>query len=201
MPKPVSPGWTTGKAVTTPAFISITFILCVAILAFQFVSVHLVPHATDVGISPTASAAALGLMGGFSVPGRLVSGLISDRIGWHKVLALSFFGMALSVFWLLFLEATWMLYSFVFFYGLFHGSRIPSLSGTLGRYFGMRSLGELIGISSAIGFLIGAFAPYAAGFIFDTTGSYFTAFIIMMVLLLIGGLIAAIMKEPLIAPK
>ncbi len=195
MPKSVStPSWTISKVVTTPFFAGIAFTIGVVILAFHTVSVHLVPHATDVGISPIASAAALGLMGGFSVPGRIISGFLSDRISWQRTLALSCFGMALSLLWLLFLDATWMLYCFVFFYGMFQGSRVPAQIGILGEFFGMRSLGELIGITSAIGQLVGAFAPYMAGFIFDTTGSYTVAFIIIMVLLLGAGFIATAMK-------
>jgi len=199
MPKSVSTeGWAVSKVVATPSFISITLILCVAVVAFQTLSVHLVPYAGDVGISATASAAALGLMGGFSVPGRIISGLISDKIGWRKTLALTFFGMALSLVWLLFLKATWMLYCFVFFYGICHGIRILPQVGILGRFFGMRSLGEFIGITSAIAQFVGAFAPYIAGFIFDMTGSYFVAFMIIIMLLLSCGFVAAKMKEPLI---
>jgi len=40
-----------------------------------------------------------------------------------------------------------------------------------------------------------------AGFIFDATGSYFMAFIIMIVLLLSGGIIATMIKEPEVRAK
>lgn len=89
-----------------------------------------------------------------------------------------------------------MLYCFVFFYGICHGSRVSAYLGILGEFFGMRSLGELIGITTAIGMFIGAFAPYVAGFIFDTTGSYLVVFMIMAILLLSGGIIARAIKKP-----
>jgi len=202
MPNSISSqGWTTGNVMTTPSFAGITFINCVGILAFQTVCVHLVPRATDVGISPTASAAALGLLGGFSVPGRIISGFISDKIQWQRMLALACFGTALSILLLLFFfEGVWMLYCFVFFYGICHGSRVPAHLGILGEFFGMGSVGALIGITAAIAVFIGAFAPYLAGFIFDTTGSYFVAFMIVMVLLLSSGIIASVMKKP-VAPE
>ena len=94
-----------------------------------------------------------------------------------------------------------MLYCFAFFFGIFHGIRIPAAPGIIARFFGMRSLGELIGIASAIYTFIGAFAPYIAGFIFDTTGSYLLAFVLIMVLLLSTGFIAAIIKEPVATPR
>jgi MFS family permease len=193
-------GWTTRKILTTPSFAGITFSNCAVIVAFQTISAHLVPYATDVGISSTASAAAIGLFGGFSIPGRIISGHLSDRIPWQRILALSLFGMALFILWLLFLKRVWMLYCFVFFYGICHGSRVSAYLGILGEFFGMRSLGELIGITMAIGMFIGAFAPYVAGFIFDTTGSYLVVFMIMAILLLSGGIIAHAIRKP-VAPE
>lgn len=201
MPKPIATqGWTTGKIVVTRSFLGITFIFCAGALAFNTVSVHLVPYATDVGISPTASAAALGLMGGFSVPGRIIAGFISDRIGWQKTLVFSIFGLVCSLLWLFFLRDSWMLYCFVFFGGMFNGMRSVANLGIIGGFFGMRSLGELIGIISAFGQVVGAFAPYMAGFIFDTMGSYSLAIIIVIAFLLGGGFIASIIKKPSITP-
>jgi len=50
--------------------------------------------------------------------------------------------------------------------------RISATVGVLPEIFGMVSLGELIGIFSAVGTQISALAPYAAGALFDATGSY-----------------------------
>jgi OFA family oxalate/formate antiporter-like MFS transporter len=188
---------TTAQILVRPSFIGITFIHCSVSFAFHTVSVHLVPYAIDNGITPTISAVALGILGGFSVPGRIISGFIADRMGWQKIIILSLFGLALSVLLLSFLKAAWMLYCFVLFYGIFHGSRIASHVGILGEFFGMNSLGEIIGITMAIAMFIGAFAPYLAGFIFDITGSYFIDFMIVMILLLGGGILATVIKRPI----
>jgi MFS family permease len=188
--------WTARKALATIPFISITTINCFVILTFQGVTVHLIPHATDLGVSSTASAAALGLIGGFSVPGRILSGYVSDRIGWQKILALSLFGMAFSLLWLLFLQKPWMLYCFVFFFGVSQGSRISAHLGILGEFFGMHSLGQLVAIPTAIGMFIGAFSPYIMGFLFDTTGNYFLAFMTMIIILTVAGTTASLIRKP-----
>ena len=193
--------WPTAKVVTTAPFFGLVLITCAGTLAFNIVSVHLVPHAVDVGISGTAAAAALGLMGGFSIPGRLVSGFISDRIGWKKVLAFSLFGMALSMICILLLKTQWTLYLFVFVFGICSGVRSPAQVGILSAFFGMRSVGELIGITSGISQLISAFAPYIAGFIFDTTGSYFIPFIIVMVFLFAASLFTTVISKPLVKSR
>lgn len=152
-------------------------------------------------MAPTAAATAVGLVRGVSVPKRIMGGLISDRIDWQKMPAIATFGMGLSIIGLIFLKATWMLYSFVFFYGVCHESRVPAQVGIIGEFFGIHSLGELAGITTAISILVGAFAPYIAGFIFDTTGGYLGVFIVVLILLLSGGFIATLIKKLSITPR
>jgi OFA family oxalate/formate antiporter-like MFS transporter len=180
----------------TLSFAGITLCNCISVVAFQIIAAHLVPYATDIGIPSTASSAAIGLMGGFSIPGRILGGHLSERIKWQRILAFSHFGMGLFMLLLLVLQGTWMLYCFVLFYGLCHGSRISAHLGILGDFFGIGSLGELIGITMATGIFTGAFAPYLVGFLFDKTGSYLAVFAIMMVFLLGSGIIASVIRKP-----
>lgn len=191
-----SQGLTTVQIILSPSFIGITLIACSVSFAFHTVSVHLVPYAMDIGVTPTISAVALGLLGGFSVPGRIISGFIADRAGWQKIMIISLFGLALLVLLLSMVKAAWMIYCFVLFYGICHGSRVSAHVGILGEFFGMNRLGEIIGISMSISMFTGAFAPYLAGFIFDSTGSYFIDFMIVMMLLLGGGIIATVITKP-----
>ena len=185
----------------TRAFAATVFVLSAAMVIFQTISAHLVPHAIDMGISPSAAAAALGLMGGFSIPGRLLAGLLSARVGWHRLLSLSCFGMSVSMVWLWVVRDIWMLYVFALFYGVFHGIRIAGGVGVLPEIFGIRFLGELIGVSAALGQVIASFSPYLAGAIFDATGSYAPAFLIIFLLGMAAALVAALLKRmaPLVA--
>jgi MFS family permease len=177
------------------AFAATLFVNVVGMFTFQTISTHMVPHATDVGISPSAAAAALGLMGGFSIPGRVLSGLFSARLGWHRLLSVAYFGMSASMLLLFVLRDVWMLHLFAFSYGVFHGVRIAGNVGVLPEIFGMRSLGELIGITAAASQLISALAPYAAGALFDAAGSYSLVFLFTVVLLIAGGVVAGLLKR------
>jgi MFS family permease len=177
-------------------FAGITICHCIVVVAFQTIAAHLVPYATDIGIPSTASAAAMGLMGGSSIPGRIIGGHLSERIPWQRILAFSHVGMGLFMLLLLFLQGPWMLYCFVLFYGLCHGSRVSAYLGILGDFFGMGSLGELIGITMAAGMFTGAFAPYLAGFLFDLTQSYRAVFTMLAVFLVASGIIASVLKKP-----
>ena len=186
----------TARVLTNFSFLNITFVSCVTIFAFQVISVHFIPYATDMGVSPTVAAAAVGLMGAFSIPGRLLAGPLSDRIGWKKTLVISLFGMTSAAVWLLFSKVEWMLYGFALLFGLFWGTRSTSMPGTLGAFFGMRSLGELIGITSATANILAAFVPYIAGYVFDSMGNYLLVFLSLVALLLGTSLLALALRKP-----
>jgi MFS family permease len=175
---------------TSRPFLAVTFITSAGVFTFQLLAAHLVRFAMDVGISPSASALSLSLIGGCSIPSRIISGHLAERLAWRRLLALSFFGMAGSITWLLLVRETWMLFSFALLYGIFHGARMASQTGVLPEIFGPASLGRLIGASSAVSQLCGAFAPYLAGVIFDAAGSYSFAFMGITVLLVTAGLVA-----------
>lgn len=179
----------------TKAFAATVFVLSAGIFIFHTVSAHMVPHALDAGVSPSVSAAALGLMGGFSIPGRLLAGLISAKVGWYRLLSLSYFGMGVSMAWLWMLRDIWMLYAFAVSYGVFHGIRIASGVGVLTEIFGIRSLGELIGVTGALGMAAGSFAPYLAGAVFDLSGSYAPAFLGIFFLAVAAAVVAALLRR------
>ncbi len=177
------------KLLMTPQFAGVAGMAIVATFAFQAMSVHLVPFATDAGISVYASAAALGLVGGFSVPGRLVSGLVSQRVGWGKTLAVALAGSGLMFLALPGIHTDWMLYCFVGLYGFCHGVRAVAVLGLVARLFGIEALGELTGIVVACGNSVGALGPYFAGHIFDLFGSYNITFVSLGVLLMLSAIV------------
>ena len=88
-----------------------------------------------------------------------------------------------------------MLYCFVISYGLCHGVRITAQLGILAPLFGLGSLGQVIGISTAVAQCVGAFAPLVAGLIFDATDSYKAVFAALMAALAAAGFVAILMKE------
>ena len=116
---------------------------------------------------------------------------------WKKILAVSVFGLSLFIALLFFLQEAWMLYCFVFLYGFSHGCRIPAHLDVLGEFYGMKILGLIIGMTVTFGQTLGGFAPYLAGYIFDLTGSYRIAFMIVMMLLFMSGITALVIKNPL----
>ena len=165
-------GSTAGQIARTPRFLALVAVMIVSVFGFQVLSVHLVPLATDAGISSGAAATALGLAGAFSVFGRLVCGFVSGRLGWRRAMALAEIGVGIAVLMLLVVDEVWMLYCFVGLYGMSQGVRAVAGSGLIGSLYGMRAVGELIGIAMACAQLAAALGPYAAGYLHDALGNY-----------------------------
>jgi len=169
-------------------FLTLLAVTFVAFLAFQVTLVHLVPYASDVGLSPGMAAAALGLFGGASVPGRFVAGVLAERIGWRKTLSVALGGAATAMLGLIFVSQDWMLFSAVLLLGVCHGMRAVAVFGLLGRFFGTVALGELIGFTIAMGQLMSAPGPYIVGYWYDLGNSYSLMFAVIAAALCFAAL-------------
>ncbi len=63
---------------------------------------HLIPHAIDLGISPSSAAGVLSTLGALSIAGRFLMGGAVDRIGSRLALIVSFGILISGMVWLQF---------------------------------------------------------------------------------------------------
>jgi nitrate/nitrite transporter NarK len=64
------------------------------------------------------------------------------------------------------------------------------------RYFGRKAFGSIGGTSSMFVTPVGVIAPIYAGWVYDTTGSYMTAFTLFAVLLVVSASILPFIRPP-----
>lgn len=150
------------------------------------VTVHIVPHAIDLGLSHATAATLLAAIGGISMLGRVAVGSSVDRIGGRRTLRFAYMGLLASLLWLQVASSAWMLFAFVAIYGVAHGGFFTVTSPTVAELFGTRAHGALFGTVQFFGSLGGAAGPLLAGVIFDATGSYRIAFAGLAVLAALG---------------
>jgi MFS family permease len=174
------------------------WILCAAQLTIFFclltVMIHIVPHATDLGVAPAVAATILSTIGGASIAGRLTIGMLADRLGGRRSLAVCFLILLTSFGLLQFAESTWMLFLFALVYGFAHGGFFTVMSPTLAEFFGTGSHGVIFGVVLFCGTIGGAAGPLLAGTLFDTTGSYETVFLILTGFCLLGLILTAALQ-------
>ena len=148
--------------------------------------VHIIPHARDQGLSPTTAAAVLSTIGGISMLGRFVMGTAVDKIGGKRSLIICLTALLTSLVLLQSGGTPWILFLFALVYGFAHGGIFTVVSPTIAEFFGTGSHGALFGLILFCGTLGGSIGPWLTGYIFDTTGSYRLAFMILTVLATTG---------------
>ncbi len=179
------------EAVHTRQFWMVCAINLTIFLCALTITVHIVPHAIDAGISATNSAAILSTIGGVSMVGRLVMGSASDRIGNRRSITVCFLLLVAGLLWLQIASELWMLYLFAVVHGFAHGGLFTLISTLLAELFGTSSHGALFGIALFSGTIGGAIGPLLAGRIFDVTSGYSLTFWILAAFGILGlGLIS-----------
>jgi MFS family permease len=173
-------GWTTGGIVLT----------------------HFIPHALDHSFTEFQASTALGVMGAMNILGTVASGWLCDRFGRRGPLATYYFVRGLSLLFLLYVSDMPSLLLWAAVFGLNFISTVPPTTTLTANIFGRYSVGELSGwifFAHQVGAALGA---AAAGWIFEWTGSYATAFVSAALLAIVAaGLTLAIREEPVIARR
>ncbi|TET26415.1 MAG: MFS transporter [Dehalococcoidia bacterium] len=156
--------------------------------------VHIVPHATELGISAASAANILATIGGVSIVGRLVMGVFADKRGNKLALIVAFAVLAIALFWLQLASEAWMLYLFAALFGFAYGGLAPLESPLVAELFGLSSHGVILGVVG-LGFMLAAVTgPVLAGGMFDVTGSYSLAFLACAIVSVIGLILALLLK-------
>lgn len=178
---------------------SFWFLLASAFLfamCFCLMQVHMVPHTTDMGILDMEAARLLGVML-LTFPGRVVMGIVSDRMGRKRVALACSLAIAAVLLLLIWSKDLWMLYLFAVVYAFAAGGFDVCVWAMVGDIFGLRHIGVLMGAMIAVSWGVGgAIGPVVGGFIFDVSNSYSLAFAIAAAAMLVAAsLMASVRTE------
>ncbi len=195
------PAFSLRQVVRFPTFWMILLSGALGSLAMQMIMIHLVPHVTDVGISAAVGATMLGIIGLTNIIGKVVMGWLADRIGAKPTLAITNALSGVVMLWLLRADEEWMLYGFAIAFGFAFGGWMTLLAATAGEVFGVASLGAIFGTMQAGTATFGTGGTVMAGYVFDVTQSYISAFAIGAVAYLAAAaLVVGARRPPRITP-
>ena len=160
----------------------------------SYVASHLPAYLTDNGLSSTAGATALSLVGLFNLFGSTLFGYLGDHYRKKYLLSGLYFGRSIIIsLFLIFpvTETTAMVFGAAI--GFLWLATVPLTSGTVAQIFGPRYLATLYGIvffSHQVGSFLGV---WLGGRIYDATGMYTPVWIIAIIL----GVLASIVHLPI----
>ncbi len=165
-------------------------------IGMSSVVLHQIAFLTDIGISETAAAAALGMMVAISIPSRLFFGWLGDRMDKRYVMMTTYLLQAVGVFILANVRSIDQVYIFLVVFGIGYGGAIPVFIAMRGEYFGRKAFATIQGLMRLFLMIPTVIGPVFAGYVYDTTGSYYYAFVLFTVLYVIGAIVIAFAKRP-----
>ncbi len=164
------------------------------------ITIHLVPHITDLGISAATAASILAVTGGVQSVGGIVLGLAADRIGSRWVIIISLVLISAGLFWLVSMTSVLAFYLFAIIYSFGIGAGTAMESTLTAELFGMKAHGVILG-ALAFGFTIGAaVGPLITGYLYDLFSNYKMAFLVSAAIGVIG-LILTVLLKPVNKPE
>jgi MFS family permease len=158
------------------------------------ITVHIVPHAIDKGISITSAASILTIIGGLSFAGRIIMGSSGDRIGNKLALIICSVIMVIALSWVVVAKELWMLRLFAAIFGFAYGGFVTIQSPLVAELFGLRAHGVILGAVMFITASGGAVGSLLTGHIFDITESYHLAFLVCVALSVVGLILISILR-------
>ncbi len=176
--------WTLARAIRNRAFWLLFMSGIFQGASFSIVGVHQVAHMVDVGITTIMAAWLLGFMAILRALSGIAGGWIGDLVGrrWTFAAA-SAIGLSGVLCLMLVSADRWMLvYPFVLLYGIGAGARGTSFVSLKADIFPGKSFGRILGFSQLGAGLASGLGPWFAGYIFDVTGSYQWAFVLVLVM-------------------
>ncbi|MGE3857178.1 MAG: MFS transporter [Dehalococcoidia bacterium] len=188
--------FTARAAVRTRAFWLISLAHAASVLVVSVVTVHLTPHAVALGYTLSEAALVITVQTVANLVARPVGGMISDRVGSRTVIFAAMLMHAVALALLARAETPWMLWGFALLNGLAWGTRVPVIVSMRAEYFGARSFGTIMGLSSMVVTVAAVAAPVLAGWSFDVLGSYTLSFTILAVLAGVGSLFVVFLPPP-----
>jgi MFS family permease len=183
------------EAIRTRSYWVITLIYLSFSSSSFFIMAHIVPHVTDVGFSAMEAAAILGIIGGAAIAGRVLMGIVSDRVGRKFALFICALLLGAAVLWLIWADAFWMLQLFALLFGFAFGGMGSTLAALISDTFGVGRIGTILGVLEACFGLGGAIGPAAGGFIFDVNNSYIMAFLLGAIEMFTAALIVFLIRR------
>jgi len=182
--------WTLARAMRTSRFWWVVVAYFCSMVAWYVVQVHQTKYLIEIGFSPIVAAWSLGLVSVVAIPGQIVLGALSDRIGREWVWTAASCGFALCYAALIALEqapSNELLYLMVFSQG-FLGYAVTSVMGPIvAEIFEGRHYGTIFGCVTVALIGGGAVGPWVAGVIHDATGSYRPAFLLTIACCLVSA--------------
>jgi MFS family permease len=190
------PLWSTSEALRTPAFWLLTFGTAQIFAVSGAVNLSIIPHLQDRGLSSSSAVSVATVWAFCGMAGGMLGGALTQRFFVRFPLAITMVASAVGLAWLTVVDGQVSAYAFAVYQGITFGAQMSLNQVVLSEYFGRWSVGAISGLTQPVQWILGAAGPVVASVSFDVSGSYASIFAIYVGLLMLGGVLIALAKQP-----
>lgn len=157
---------------------------------------HVILYLREVGVEPVPAAAVLSWMLLAASGGRLLFGLLWDRLAVRTVLLIDYACLAAGALLLLATRTPSVRPLYVVVFGLGYGGLMPLVPLTVVSYFGRGRMGAVVGCFKLFYDAAAALAPLATAYLADRLGGYVVPFAANAVLPCVSLALVALLVGP-----
>jgi OFA family oxalate/formate antiporter-like MFS transporter len=156
------------------------------------------PFVYSIARNAAVAATVGGLVSIFNGLGRVVGGVVFDKIGSRKTLLIGIWGTLLAIVVLISAAVTGSITILTLGYvlgGFFYGSNVPCNSSFIKKIYGQRNFAINLSILNTYVLFSSFVGPYIAGLLFAWTGSYVVPYLLLFVICCAGLLAHLFIKR------
>ena len=188
-------GVTVRQALRNRNFWLIMIGLVAATFTYQGVLTQLRQHFEESGFEPVLATTAVSIIAGMGIGSKLAFGRASERITARIATVISVLLQAIGVLMIASADTQALLWVGIFVFGLGFGGLGALIVLVVQEAFGMKEFGGIMGVVQVGMIVSGAGAPFLAGALHDSTGSFDSTFLIIVGIFAIG-IVALLFARP-----
>jgi MFS family permease len=170
-------GMSVAEALYSTQFLvlGLTFFACCA--AHSGPIFHMISYALFCGVAPMAAVSVYSVEGLAGLGGRILLGVLGDRLGAKPVLIAGLLVQAFAIGTYVFVSRLGEFYALAVIFGAAYGGVMPLYAVLAREYFGQQIMGTVFGAATMLSSIGMAFGPLAGGWVFDMFDAYTWLFI------------------------
>jgi MFS family permease len=164
--------WTAREAVRSPTLWLLLACACGLSLGYTWFLSHGVAHLQDLGHTKAVAAVTASSMAGTTLLGKMVVGVLGDRMELRFLFAASTALFGLGILLIVDARDPVSLYGFGICLGIGWGGALTCMMTILANYYGAQAYPAAVGVTLAVQPTVGSISPSLSGYLFDVYGSY-----------------------------
>ena len=172
-------GATVREALHSNSFYFVVLGVMAASFTYQSVLTQIIPHLQNEGMTVESASVFLGFVAGFGMLGKIVYGILTERIASRYVLMIALLSQSIGLAIIISVPTSYFVWIATPIYGMALGGTGVIMAILAQQTFGLKNFGTIFGLINMATAASALLGPIMVGATFDSTGSYSFAFIIV----------------------